>query len=180
MICVLSFFSGHLCELNSTSKTKATVAPQRVGQVKSRVPTGPKQNYKLYATLLKQRHGTLELQSNSDSTARLTSFPATLNMKIVFPPFLSCVAGLSRRCIQLAFYANIAPGRSRLFATWVGHRCLSCLCSPPTNGAHQSQDNIDAGGNTLNLPRASFFAPLLRLLASCLGDDCLCSWLNRN
>lgn len=171
-----------MCELNSTSKTKATVAPQRVGQVKSRVPTGPKQNYKLYATLLKLCHsqGASKLQSNSDSTARLTSFPATLNMKIVFPPLHFGTAGLSRRCIQLAFYANIAPGRSRLFATWVGHRCLSCLCSPPTNGAHQSQDNIDAGGNTLNLPRASCFAPLLRLLASCLGDGCLCSWLNRN
>lgn len=79
-----------MCELNSTSKTMATVAPQRVGQVKSRVPTGPKQNYKLYATLLKlcHSHGASKLQSNSDSTARLTSFPATLNMKIVFPPLL--------------------------------------------------------------------------------------------
>lgn len=149
--------------------------------MKSRVPTGPKQNYKLYATLLvlklRYSHGTPKLQSNSDSTARLTSFPATLNMKIVFSP-LRCGGSIST--LYLAFYANIAPGRSRLFATWVGHRCLSCLHSPPTNGAHQSQDNIDAGGNTLNLPRASCFAPLLRLLASCLGDDCLCSWLNRN
>lgn len=54
-----------------------------------------------------------------------------------------------------------------------------------TNGAHQSQDNIDASGNTLNLPRASsipcFASPSASTSRlSCLGDGCLCSWLNRN
>lgn len=86
-------------------------------------------------------------------------------MKIVLPSvgFQRCVSTSHFMLILLLAAVSLLTLRGPIHE--MSLPCLPDLAPAPTNatnGAHQSEDNIDATGNTLNLPRASSipcFAP---------------------